>query len=969
MKKAAAVLLAVIILSAAVVTSPYRAAGDEELTTVLNAAQISYEQLELCMDSLLDGFEADGTVRTPLEGSALYTDGAEGSFSRFEGESRLMLSGTDRVGAELSFLKHPPLSKCRGIAISLFIKPAQDGGSYSVSLAATGTDATVRAEGEVPAGSWQTLYLPFGSARPGQLVSVTAAITAARGGEIEAALDCLHTSNVDGMPEDLALFASDFTCSKGSKISYSDGALVFAANGRESYIESSLCNYILTEKHNTLAITIENGAKASSAVLSCRLNGAAKFTETDSFERELGEGTATYYFRTDIYRGDNVLNYFRLTFPDKIKGEIKIKKIELTAYRYPVSYPGTLTVSENGETLKISGSVQTYPAGSEEIRLYRLLPGEDEERFEELNVTPYRTAEPAKTFSLEIPRKDGDTDNALYKYFAVYYGDTPYYAAPAAYLPTGVCAHGGTGEKCVSLQSDLSVLALAEPDTVFMSFDAEKLFCEDGTCDEEYFAPFDAAADRLRGEGFGAAALITFAAGIADIGKEEGFSLFVNALTAVSDRYGDILKAVIPGGALNGKDAVESAVSDDRAVRYAAALARTAAYVLSPRGINTLLPVSADGEGCGIARFLDMLKEEKTDGVCFGFAVSGEDEDPDAVISAAGKISAVLSSSLTYNGKKRELVACMPFPKSETELVNRFCRAAEYCGGVYFCGAFCDDGVTDLFAALCSADGTARVDSIIKENGGFGAALLYPRSASYKNIHRRTEITDEAPEGSVSVLFDGKTGEGQTAYDSCRDIYQGAVGNDPAAELEFDFSLGDRGKAVFETEEAKDNGAVYIRLYADYLPADEKTVEAQLTVTGENGCVYGYCTLRESETESYCIKTDGLLGSVRKVTVYVKQNESGTLSTPRICVLGVYAADAASEQTVTEEKETEPPQPETQVFVTETEAATEEPQPEEDGTGRLLLITLCVMISMFAVCGAVIFIMKKTTEKKRTDKE
>ena len=965
-KKAAAVILTALLL-----TNTYEAADQPAAKSVLNVAEVSEEQLGLCMYEMLDGFEADETVRTPLYGNAIYTDGAEEPFSPFEGSSHLTLSGGGKVGAELSFLKHPELSKAKSVAVVVFVKPNETAGRITLTLTATGTDAAVTATGEIRAGFWQTAYLPFVS-DPGQLVSVKAEISDGNGGEIEAALDCLHSSLVCGMPEDLPLFASSFSSYRGD-ISYSGSSLVFNVNGRDGFIESSVCNYIITEKYNTLAITLDNEAGAQSAILSCRMNGEEKYSETCSFERVIGDGKSLYYFKIGNFRGNNVLNSFRLTFPGKIKGRITVEKIGLTSYRYPGQYPGTLEVSATGTTVFVSGSVPSYPADSKEIRLYRLLPGEDEERFEELDVTPYRTAAPSKSYTFTLPRKDGEKDNALYKYFVVFSGDSNYYAAAAAYAPLGGFTGGNTGLRSVSLQSDLSLLPYIAPDNAVFTFDTEKIYAEDGSCSEEYLKPFDEAAQRMKKEGVYAAAVLEFPAGSPDIATAEGLDAYISLLEFISSRYEDVLKTVIPGRALNGIAASEAAGSEDRAVRYAAALARTTAYILNPHGAGVLLPVCTDAEnGFDAIRFLQMLGEEPTvSGTEFGLMLDTKSAVTPYQSADAKKISSFLSTSLLYNGAKRATVLCAALPDTDTELITAFCSATENCSGVYFYGDFQSADQAKLFAALGSADGAAKADGILQERQMPAASTSYPHILLYKRVCAGIQIKDEAPSGPVSVMFEGRPGEEWYSYDSCRGIYNGAVNNTPAAELAFDFSLGARGRAVFEAQPVEDNGAVYIRICADYLPAETKTVKALITVYGDNGCVFGEYTLNESETASLCIGTDGRLGNINRIAFAVEQNEEETLSTPRICVFDIYAASAASEETVTEVVETEAPKPETQVFVTETAAETEAETEEvkEDGTGRLLVITLCVLVFMFVLCGAVIFILKKASDKKKTEEK
>ena len=122
-----------------------------------------------------------------------------------------------------------------------------------------------------------------------------------------------------------------------------------------------------------MAVTVITGTfiGASSAVLECKINGVSRYNETDSYERKLDGGKKTYYFRIGCHRGDNVLNSFRLTFKDKLKGEIKIEKIELTSYRYPTSYPGELTVSAAADRMsrmiQMSGNITFFMALSSAV--------------------------------------------------------------------------------------------------------------------------------------------------------------------------------------------------------------------------------------------------------------------------------------------------------------------------------------------------------------------------------------------------------------------------------------------------------------------------------------------------------------------------------------------------------------------------------------------------------------------------
>ncbi len=947
MKKAAALFF-----SALLMCGSYKAVSDKINITALNTARISEEQLALCREKELDCFEAEETVRTPLSGAAIYTGGAE-AFSPFEGASMLLLSGEGEAGAELSFLKHPSVSESRSIAVCVFIKQSETAASYTLTVDAIFSNTEIKGSDTVVPGSWQTAYLPITAYKPGQLVSVKITVVSSDGSPVEAALDCLHTAIVAGMPEDLPFFASDFAPAKGS-VSYSDGGLTFTVNGQNPFLESSPCNYVIPERFNSLAVTIYNGAKAKSAELSCKMNGASKYNESDVYKLDLEEGEATYYFKAGNYRGQSVLNAFRLTFDGRLKGEIKISGIKLTSYRFPAVYPGKLSADLSGDILKITGSVPSYPSGAKEIRLYRLLPGQDEERFEELEAAPYRTAKPSKTFSFDVPKTENGTDNTLYKYFAVFYGESAFYPAAAAYVLQSADAPAKTGTRCVSFQPDVSALAEAEPDTVFFTVDTERIYKEDKGYDEEYFAPFDEAAARLYGEGVSAAFYLSYPNGMPDIADQTSFDRFVSLLGYVSERYKNVLKAVVPCAELDSESVSLAAGSDDRAVRYAAALARTASAVLSPLGVNTLLPLSAE-RGAGFLRMLDM---EGLDDTPFGFVLTG-DYSPKAV-------SELLSSSLLYKSSERELIYKTKLPDGEEALMKSFYSLTEYCSGVWYEGEFEEEAIAEFFRAADSADGVERADLILGENGGLTAKQLYPHVSGYKKVYKKTDMGQDKPEGSVSVLFDGKTDERWATYDACREVYQGAVNNGQAAELAFDFSHGKRGKAVFTPEPAADNGAFYIRLYADYLPADTGSISIAVYIYGDNGCVYGDIVCGESESRSVCVKTDGLLGTVRKIAFEVKQNGEGALSTPRICVSEIYAADARSEQTVTDEPETEPPEPETQIFETEkkTEPADTVETEAEDGSGKLLIITISVMLGMFALCGGVIFVLKKISEKR-----
>ncbi|MBR4255849.1 MAG: hypothetical protein IKQ18_01700, partial [Clostridia bacterium] len=76
--------------------------------------------------------------------------------------------------------------------------------------------------------------------------------------------------------------------------------------------------------------------------------------------------------------------------------------------------------------------------------------------------------------------------------------------------------------------------------------------------------------------------------------------------------------------------------------------------------------------------------------------------------------------------------------------------------------------------------------------------------------------------------------------------------------------------------------------------------------------------------------------------------------------LGIYTAEKNSTETVTEATADTMPEPESQHFDTAVPTTAYETKAENGGgTARLYLISICVIIAMFALCGAVILILKK----------
>ena len=959
-----------ILLCALFVFSPLAAAEEETdavLTdeSVLNVSAVTEEQAQLCAAVMLDGFEADETERAPAKGTVSST-----SVSALEGEKCMRLTGNGSAEMTLTLTKKRSTANTRSLCVCACTDPVENT-EFIMSVTVYGKEKTITAQAPLPSGQWYAAYMPIDTGTTVNIESITVGISA--NGESNVRVSCLidrvHTSTVDGLPDKLKYFASDFTSNRG-EIEYTEDALVFRPSGSNSYIESSLCGYMTNGQYNALAVKLENNCDAEKITLRLKLDKQYSYTEENSHTLELTPGEHVYSFPIGGFRSGVSIGAFRLELPGAASGEIAIKSISFSSYRFPVEYDGKVTAETSGGKLKIYGTLPDYPASATRVCLYRLTPGFDEEEPGGFDDAPYAEAPASSSFSFELPLTEGDLDNTYFKYLVRYETKTGYEDAGIAYVNTAKAAAPYVSYKGASAEDDTSILSYLNPDTVYADVDIGRLLADEGEIEFKFFsktgyisetalAKYDELIKRCSEEKIYTVLRLVYSpftdsekyyftgenTALPDITTDEGTAHYMSLLTFFAQRYGRSLSAIIPCDTLDIRSISDMrGISVDKAEKYVSDLMFAAQSALSSYGISVTVPVSANGAELFLGMFQKDVKEPEKMPV-YVETVSAE--------SAAE----LLETSGVYPFSL--IVSCRV--DSVSELVRFYC-GCKAAAGICVRGLSSTDDRAELYSVIDTTYGASAADRLAADEFPDGVSAVYPDIEKSANQYENKGTLDpvELPQ-MMTTLYDGETVQSWQNFDCCKSIYTAPVNGENAAGLAFDYTSGCFGYASFAPDAKKNYGTVYFRLYADYLPENAEDITLRIFAESDRGVSAGYCTLAD-ETVTVVSMDLKNAGRIKRFTF--APLDISSKSTPRICVLGIYTTEKDSSDTITEAQTETMPEPESQIFDTAEESQADS---GKGSSARLYITAILVIIGMFALCGVVIIILKKR-DLRRTDK-
>ena len=237
----------------------------------------------------------------------------------------------------LTLTKKRSTANARSLCVCAYVEPAENA-EFLMTVTLCGTEKTVYGASYIPAGQWCAAYLPINTETAVNIESIKINISAESAASVRVTclIDRVHTATVDGLPDKLRYFASDFTANRG-EIAYTDDALIFSPSGSNSYIESSLCGYMTGGKYNALAFEISNGSDAENMILRLKLDRQYSFTEENSHTLQLRPGEHVYSFPIGGFRSGATVEALRLEFPGDVSGEIAIKSIRSEPASSPAS--------------------------------------------------------------------------------------------------------------------------------------------------------------------------------------------------------------------------------------------------------------------------------------------------------------------------------------------------------------------------------------------------------------------------------------------------------------------------------------------------------------------------------------------------------------------------------------------------------------------------------------------------------
>lgn len=964
------VIITCILLCALFAPQPVAAAnsvGEETKITeksVLNVSEITEEQAELCAAVMIDGFEADETVRTPAEGTL-----SSVSSSALEGEKCLRLTGNDKAGITLSPTKKRTTSNARSLCVCVYIEPA-GGAPFDMTVSVSGTEKTVTASSSIPSGVWCAAYMPVGTETAVNIESISVSVSSGASSVVRVSclIDRVHTATVDGLADKLKYFASDFTAGRG-EIHYTNDALLFTLEGSNSYMESSACGYLTYGRYNALAVRIDNSCTAQNITLRLKLDRQYSYTEENSHTLALLPGENVYYFEIGGFRSGVSVDALKIELPGAAEGELAIKSICFSSYRFPAEYAGTVSAYAEDGMLTVSGTLPDYPASSKRICLYRLTPGTDEEEPGSVDGEPYAEASPSSSFKFELPLEENGYSNAHFKYLVRYETKNGHEDAGVAYVRYAKAVKPFAAYKGVKAPEDLSLIPYLKPSAVYTDAYLGEIFDGDGKTEfkfagktlymsEEVLEKYDKIIERCAEEkAFSVLRLIytpfadaekyyfvTENEALPDITTAEGASFFTSLLSFFADRYGDKLAAIIPCGDINaaGIQALRG-MTADKAEKYAADLIFTAQSVLSAYGKPVMIQVNKDGA----QQFLKMLcfdiKEPKDLPLFFETESAKEARDILSGISGSG-FAAVLS--------------CPVSTASDAAQLYYGCYGAP---GVCADGFTKTDGCAQLYSVIDTTYGASAAEKLAPDAFPDGVSAVYPDIPKPSRTYEDKGGLDmtELPQ-MLTALYDGSPSENWQSCDACKSIGFEHINEEAAAGLAFDFSSACFGFASYYPAKRASREKIYFRLYADYLPEDVSSLTLRVCAEGDKGTVAGYCAL-EAETVSVFALQSEAAGRIKCLTFSPVGAEDGF--TPRVCVLGIYAEGSDPTDTITEAETETMPEPESQRFDT-ADVTSSAPEKSGENRARLYVIAISAAIGMFILCGAVIVVLKLRDRRK-----
>ncbi len=958
---------AAILLSVVAAAADAGAAAAPAIQSVLNVSEISEEQAELCTAVMLDGFEAEETERAAADGTLPSV-----SASALEGQKCMRLNGNDSVGMTLSLKKRRTTANARSLCVCAYVEPVGDPAEFVMTVTVKGTEKTVTGSSDIPAGKWCAAYLPIDTSEVINIESVTVGVSGKTSGSVRVSclIDRVHTALVDGLPDKLQYFASAFTANR-AELEYTDGSIIFKPSGANGYMESTACGYMTNGEYNALSVKIVNNSDAQSVILRLKLDKQHSYTDENSHTLGLRQGEGTYNFPIGGFRSGTTVESFRLEFPGNVSGEIEIKSISFSSYRFSASYSGTVSAEKSKNKIIVSGTMPDYPASSSRICLYRLLPGFDEEEPGGLDVQPYAEASPSSSFYFEIPQKDGNNDNSYYKYLVRYETKNGYEDAGIAYVDAEKTAKPGLKYKGVSAPADTSLLSCLMPGTVYIDVDLGVLLSAEKDVEFSFagnkayvsaaaLERCDAVIDRCASEGVPAVVRLVYSpfadaekywfsgetGALPDLTSAEGTAHFMSLLSFLGERYEGRLSALMPCGDLNsGEISKLRGVKADRTAKYAHDVISAAQSALAGYGIAVIAPVCAEDA----AFFLGMFEKDT------------KEPEKLPVFLSAGSVDEAENALGTLSGSPfGAIVFCRVNDAAElARLYYGCCGAYGVCAG----GISETDDCAKLFSVIDTSYGTAAAEALASDSFPFGVSAVYSNIPEPERSYEekgRLYVT-ELPE-TITAVYDGADTESWRGFDGCKTVYRDEINGENVISASFDFSSACFGYAALYPETYKDCDTVYFRLYADYMPEGVSEMKLRIFAEGEYGITAGYCVLRGGEIAVVSMETDPSAGRVKRFTFAPLDARSG--SAPRICVFGVYTQEEDSVDTLTDAKTETMPEPEPQMFET---ADTTAAKDNGGGRTRLYIIAISVIIGVFAVCGAIIAVLKirdRNREKK-----
>ena len=926
--------------------------GAQTEQSVLNVSEVTEEQAELCAAVMIDGFEAEEAERKADAGTLT-------SFSSdaLEGEKCLKLSGSGSAGVTLTPSRSRNTAKTRSLCVCLYVTGVEDAG-FTVTVTLVGDKKTVTGTAELPADTWCAAYLPIDTSQTLAIKDIRVSVSAVsdKTVRVNCLIDRVHTALVDGLPDRLPYFASGFTANRG-EISCTDDALVLSPTGSNSSFESTACGYMTNGLYNALAIRLVNECTAEKMTVRFKLDKQVNYSDANSKTLSLLPGENVYYFNIGGFQSGTTVSSFKIELPGAAEGSIRIKSISFASYRFPAEYSGKVSAYVSGEKIIVSGTLPDFPASSERICLYRLAPGVDEELPGDIDAEPYRTSAVSGSFRFEIPKKDGDTKNAYFKYLIRYEGKNGYEDAGVSYVTNKTVSapnikykgmlYGGDETLIHSLMPaavyiDVNVTSDADGDISYVSQDAldalDKAVLRCSAEDARVVLKFNYGAFNNSDKYF-------FSVGddiLPDITTAEGADFYLSLLSFFAERYGGAVAAVIPCGELDSR-AIASmrGLTPDRAEKYASALMISAQNVLSEYNVSVLAPVSYEGAG----QFAEMLNKDISNPSYLALYVETQSADEAACAAEAVSAYGFLS-----------VVRC---PAETVEELIRLYYGCQSC--VSICAALDTENgdICELFPVLDTTYGLTAADALSEDVLPGGVSSYYKNiktpSKAYENLG---SLEPASLPSAVTTLYGGENIDGWSSFDCCKSIYEDEINGEPAAGAAFDFTEASYGYATFEFETAKKYEILYLRLYTDYLPEDVTSAAVQIAVYGTGGMSVGCILLQSGETTTVSLPVGDTTGAVKRIALSFAETLSG--STPRICIPGIYTEDKNSSESVTEAEPETMLEPETQHFDTAPVTTTAAAEPRSGGGNASLYLTaICVIIAMFALCGAVILILKK----------